>query len=86
MGINISLDYSEPTKCFVKIEKIEVTKFGQPVIRITGFGPANSLVSKLLSWVTNKWKDAIMSKLKNKILPIAQEKLSAVDCEKLRPV
>lgn len=52
---------------------------------MTGLGPLNKLLSKLVTWVTKKWKEDIVEKIESKLRDIIVKNLNKFDCEKYRP-
>lgn len=58
LAISIVADYDKA--CPLTMEYIKVTKIGDIQIDMTGLG-INSVTSKILSWLTNMWRENIVS-------------------------
>ena len=77
----ISVDYNQ-YPCKSTLEELKISEFGKMKIKVTGFGPLNSLASTIMTWITTKWQAAIAKSIETRIKEVLNHQLEAFDCEK----
>ncbi|XP_014238201.1 uncharacterized protein LOC106659934 [Trichogramma pretiosum] len=78
-----SVDYNQKP-CRVQLSDLRVSNVGKVKVKLTGLGPLNKLLSKLVSWITKKWTSEIVSLVEDKLRIIVAEHLNNFDCERFR--
>ncbi|XP_058806378.1 uncharacterized protein LOC131672881 [Phymastichus coffea] len=87
-GVSISavvgIDYNRKP-CRTVLESLRVSELGKIKVKLTGLGPLNKLLSKLITWITKKWQDEIVGKIEEKLSELVIHNLDKFQCEKYRP-
>lgn len=84
LDARVAADYTQ-TPCVMSLEDLQVTEFGKMKIHVTGLSPLNSLVSSLLNWVTEKWRDDIVRTIEKRLRKSVDSRLATFNCERFRP-
>lgn len=79
LAISVEVDYNK--KCPLSLDYMKVTEIGNINIEMTGLGPINGITSKILSWLSNMWRNKIVSLVEVNVKHIIDELLNDVVCE-----
>lgn len=84
MVISVAVDYNQKP-CKAILQDLRLTKLGKIKIKMTGLGPLNSLVSKMVTWISTKRKEELITKVESQVKDIVKKHLTKFNCEKYRP-
>ncbi|KAJ8678949.1 hypothetical protein QAD02_014736 [Eretmocerus hayati] len=84
LDLTLNIDYNQKP-CQTTLSNLQITKMGQVDVKVTGLSPLNSLLSKIISWIAEKWKTEVVVEVQDEIRTIVQEHISQFNCERFRP-
>ncbi|XP_003424265.1 uncharacterized protein LOC100679065 [Nasonia vitripennis] len=84
LAATVGVDYNQKP-CRAVLDSLRVSQLGKVKVKLTGLGPLNKLLSKLVTWITKKWQDDIVKVVEKKLMDIVVKNLDKFNCEKFRP-
>ncbi|OXU29030.1 hypothetical protein TSAR_008269 [Trichomalopsis sarcophagae] len=84
LAATVGVDYNQKP-CRAVLDSLRVSQLGKVKVKLTGLGPLNNLLSKLVTWITKKWQDDIVKVVEKKLMDIVVKNLDKFNCEKFRP-